>query len=212
MAEALTIDVGQGRIGEAARAVAYSCFSRLFSYPTDAVRDWMVESAADELAWVAENLPYDSSLRVRRFPVLPASAEAIQAEYCRLFEVSRPRGTAVSLHEKDYVTCERGEVWEDILRFYEHFGLNYSRDDCQEFPDHLAVELEFANYLSFLAAGAQGDCAAYERARADFVQRHLSHFVSALGEKLSGEGDADLYGPFCAMLRAFLSDEERTNA
>jgi DMSO reductase family type II enzyme chaperone len=81
------------------------------------------------------------------------------------------------------------QVMEDLLRFYEHFGLALSLER-RELPDHLTVELEFLHYLTFkeVAALTRGlDPSPYRRAQRDFLERHPTRWLPRLRAKISQE-------------------------
>lgn len=207
MNQIISIPIRDDRHEVAARARAYAIFASLFRYPTDELAATILDgSLFEELQDVVAALPHATSLDR---PVLPASIDELQASYCRLFEASRPTGAEISLNEKDYVADERSEVWEDVLRFYEHFGLEYSVEDGVELPDHLVTELEFLHYLAFLEAGAEGDTGDFARARADFLMRHPGKWVRALADRFARIGADTPYAGFVGMLGEFISDEQK---
>lgn len=209
MNEPLTIAVRDDRQGTAARSAVYAGFARLFSYPSEELAPLILDgSIFEELREAISDLPYQSALSTQTWPPLPESAEALQACYWSLFQTASPGGAVVSLNEKDYVRVDRNQLWEDILRFYDHFGIEYSTDRVEEFPDHLVTELDFLHYLAFLEAGTEGDESVFTRARGDFVERHLAKWVPALTDKLTLRGAETPYVGFGNMLRTFISEEE----
>jgi len=204
----ISVPIRQDRREAVARARAYAVFSRLFSYPSDEGAPSILDgSLFVELRQALLDLPHAGSLGAWDWPSLPVSAEELQACYCRLFEASRPSGASVSLNEKDYVSDERSQVWEDILRFYEHFGIEYSANGGMEMPDHLVTELDFLHYLSFLEVGAEGNVEDFSRARADFLSRHPAKWVTGLGERLARAEDGAPYAGFAGLLKAFVAGE-----
>ena len=74
---------------------------------------------------------------------------------------------------------------QELLGFYRHFGLDFSRDYAGEQPDHLLTELAFIHYLSFLEAGARVGKDNYRRGRRDFLSPHLDSYSEALCERLN---------------------------
>ncbi len=86
------------------------------------------------------------------------------------------------------------KLMEDIVRFYEHFGLRAAPEDQ---PDHLCAELDFMHYMSFkeAAALAHGDDAAdLRRAQRDFLDRHLCQWLPRFLERLESSDRAhDFY-------------------
>jgi DMSO reductase family type II enzyme chaperone len=116
-----------------------------------------------------------------RYPA-PGQAHVLNAtEYLRAFDPA-VSPTAVSLRESSYVDGEGSSVLEELVRFYEFFGLRRRPDAL--LPDHLSVELEFMHFLSTLeSTGEPGrDTASLRRAQRDFLDRHLSRLIDAVGE------------------------------
>lgn len=210
MNESLTITVRADREDAAARSRLYAGFARLFSYPSDELAPRILDGTLfEDMCEAAANLPYATSLPACTWPSLPESAEALQACYWSLFQTASPAGAVVSLNEKDYVRTDRNQLWEDILRFYDHFGIEYSTDRVEEFPDHLVTQLDFLHYLTFLEAGIAGDAGPYARARGDFVERHLANWLPALTDKLALKAGETPYASFGQLLRTFLDEEEQ---
>lgn len=112
-------------------------------------------------------------------------------EYLEAFDPGAS-STATSLNEASHVELEASVLFEELVRFYEHFGLR--RQEQAGLPDHLAVELEFMHFLSELeqAAVARGeDVAAVHAAQRDFLDRHVLRLLEgALGGCNAREGRA----------------------
>jgi DMSO reductase family type II enzyme chaperone len=126
-----------------------------------------------------------------------SSASARSLAYGRLAQAfTYPQGTAESLLSAvDYteafdpacsqLACSiRGYSYakevhptalhEELLRFYHFFGVKRSPEALM--PDHVAVELEFMQFLNSLEASAEekgDDVLSIKRARRDFLERHL---------------------------------------
>lgn len=213
MNDILTITVRDDRQGAAARSTVYAGFARLFSYPSDEFAARILDGTLfGEICEAAADLPYPSSLSACCWPSLPESPAALQTCYWSLFQTASPAGAVISLNEKDYVRTDRNQIWEDILRFYDHFGIEYSTDRVEEFPDHLVTQLEFLHYLTFLEAGTAGDTGPYIRARGDFVERHLTSWLPAFADKLAQKAGDTPYASFGQLLRVFLAEEEQNRA
>lgn len=104
------------------------------------------------------------------------------AEFLEAFDKSAS-DAAVSLNESAYVNVEASTVFEELVRFYEHFGLRRQKD--AELPDHLSVQLEFMHFLYELnhAGTSRGeDTQAVIRAQRDFIDRHLLRLLSGMQE------------------------------
>jgi DMSO reductase family type II enzyme chaperone len=116
-----------------------------------------------------------------RYPV--RSSGGAGADFLAAFEpaVSREAG---SLHEAAYASEDRGVLFEELLRFYGHFGL--ARGERAELPDHLTVELEFMHFLCWLEHGASArgdDVAGLRHAERDFLARHLRRLAAGLAQR-----------------------------
>ena len=108
---------------------------------------------------------------------------------------------ACSLFEGAHVTRERNAVFEDLVRFYDFFGL--TRNISAELPDHLSIELEFMHFLTFLeheAASRKDDITGLRAAQKDFLARHLVPFSKGVHE---GNGS---HSPTIQTLTARLKD------
>lgn len=102
------------------------------------------------------------------------------SEYLEAFDVGVSEG-ATSIHESAYVDADTSSVFEELVRFYEHFGLRRSED--AELPDHLSVELEFMEFLVELEhrASLRGDdVKSVRRAQRDFLDRHVSVLIDGI--------------------------------
>lgn len=102
---------------------------------------------------------------------------------------------ACSLREGAHAEEEQSALFEELMRFYEFFGLG--RSEGAEMPDHLSVELEFMHYLTHLEAQVQAqpdsDPEALDslwRAQHDFLTRHVWRVVHAVQDKLNSEHPA----------------------
>ncbi|MBK6658322.1 MAG: molecular chaperone TorD family protein [Proteobacteria bacterium] len=107
------------------------------------------------------------------------------AAYNAAFDVAL--GASCSLRESAYAGGEHAALFEELMRFYDYFGLR--RDERAELPDHLAVELEFMHYLTHLESRVADDaqaCAALRRAQRDFIERHLRRLLRGMRQTLDG--------------------------
>ena len=176
----------------AARCDLYRLFAQAFRHPSDEMEELV---AALRLAAAAHPNPVPPPVIA-----MPPLADLSQ-RYTQLFEASNGRG-AISLHESDFVSKTRATVWEDIVRFYEHFGLNYNGQSIRLWPDHLALELECLHYLSFLESGEIAGAEPLLRAERDFIDRHLLTWLPELLRRLE---EAPQAGPYAALV-AWLDD------
>jgi len=134
-------------------------------------------------------------------------ADAAMAQtYTRLFHACGTR-PAVSMLERHYRA--RGEapqpLWEALLRFYRHFGLDFSHAGLRESPDHLLVEIEFMHYLCYLEAGAVAATADLRRGQRDFLRAHLASWIGQFAEALAREAADGPYAVSARLLTAFVA-------
>ena len=192
----------------AARSEIYRILSGVFAYPaSDEQKTFVLQEAQAALRAAATGLPFP-------LPALDALTEwgaetalDVQSEYTRLFDNCSGR-PALSLHEKDFSAVDQKKLWEELIRYYEHFGLRYDLKDCKEWPDHIGIELEFLHYLTFLE-GTVPDALTedYVAAEGDFLDRHLAKWVPGFSLRLS-DGDASSpYGAFSQVLAQFIAGD-----
>lgn len=205
----IELSPGDDRRASAARSQFYKILSGVFAYPADAAQaDFVRRGAGEALCDAAVDLPFP-------VPALALLGDAggegekndLAFTYTSLFDNCGGR-PAVPLHEKDYVQRDTKQVWEELIRFYEHFGLGYDLKACGEWPDHLGTELEFLHYLTFLETGAPGDVAGtYSAAAGDFLERHLANWVPKFADKVAGKADGSPYAAFSQVLAQFIVGE-----
>jgi DMSO reductase family type II enzyme chaperone len=141
---------------------------------------------ANELAKAGELLPY-------RFEFAPAptldgiAREAMEAEYLRLFEIGDGAGPPAPLFGGVYGGGDRMKRMEEVVRFYEYFGLSTSAEDPRP-ADHLATELDFLQYLTFKEAASASPRlqTSFRRAQLDFLDRQLNPWVPELDARVEG--------------------------
>ena len=113
---------------------------------------------------------------------------------------------AVSLHASTHVNREQTDLYQELIRWYDHFGLK--RRDGGELPDHLSVMLEFLQFLTFQEHANAADAkavATLHAAQRDFINRHLVAVVQDIIAKT--EVDTPRYRELPRALMAFLEDE-----
>ncbi|MCC7414400.1 MAG: molecular chaperone TorD family protein [Gammaproteobacteria bacterium] len=133
---------------------------------TDAPHDQRERSAA-----------YAAFAQVFRYP---ASSAEESVAYLATFDPAVARG-AIRLHESAYSEHERAAIHEELLRYYEYFGVR--RAPGAELPDHLVVELEFMQFLCWREERARErgeDVTDLRRAQYDFLVRHVSKLVRSM--------------------------------
>ncbi len=167
-------------VAAGARSRLYVLLARAFRYPED--HSW--DDLPQALQEVVPSLPYPLDV--------PPHLEAPRADdYIHAFEVGGPYGPPCFIYEGEY-GGGRLKVMEDVLRFYDHFGLQPTQEEGRrDRPDHLATELEFMHVLTFQEAAAleRGeDPTPYRQAQKEFLRHHLVDFVAAVASRLEAMG------------------------
>ncbi len=96
---------------------------------------------------------------------------------------------ATPLSEAAYADIDTSALFEELVRYYEHFGLR--RCETAALPDHLSVELEFMHFLCELqlVAAARGENTdPVRKAQQDFIDRHVRHLLDGVLKGLLGKG------------------------
>jgi len=195
----------------AARSRLYQLLERGFSLPDAAFYKWVreggfAEGSAQEVAGLPYPLPAarDAALG-RGLGEAGASHQELQGEYIRLFDVGLP-GPPCPLYGGEYQGSRTG-VMEELIRFYNYFGLHPSTRS-RDLPDHITAELEFMHFLTFqevVALHRGQDRSPYLRAERDFLERHLCAWVPLLGQRLSRQRPCPFYAALVALAEAFLT-------
>ncbi|MBI4874468.1 MAG: molecular chaperone TorD family protein [Acidobacteria bacterium] len=115
---------------------------------------------------------------------VPATLEELRSLYIGLFEAGMPRPKCPLLESSYLPNRQPGEILLENKLFYQHFGLEI---DSGAAPDHLLTQLDFLAWIEHAIAAGNPDRESLERARGDFVARHLAHWVSAAAGSLTPE-------------------------
>lgn len=137
--------------------------------------------------------------------IVPAPPRDNGKSFIEAFDPSISK-RAVSLHGSSYLEREQSDLYQELIRWYGHFGLK--RRDGGELPDHLAVMLEFMQFLCAQEQANSHDAKSTESlrtAQADFVVRHLLPLVRTVNDRIST--DEPRYRQLPRALLAFLDDE-----
>ena len=170
-----------------ARLAVYQELARLFaapdqdSYESAVAGDWPARLARDTAL-----LPYAFDFGAAE--IAPGVARAdFEAEYLRLFEVGPGvGGPPAPLFGGCYGGGDRMKKLEDVVRFYEYFGLHASAEDPRP-PDHLATELEFMKFLTYKEAASPSPRlqASFRRAQLDFGEREVGRWLPGVATAVS---------------------------
>ena len=179
-------------VAAGARASLYVLMANALSYPTPELADALTGGALrEELEALAPSVPFPLQTGLIESSIPSLSPEVVEQEYLRLFEVG-PGRPPCPPYEGSH-RRGRQEILEDLVRFYEHFGLRHQPGDL---PDHLCTELEFVHYLAFKEAAALqsgGDAQSYVLAQRDFLTRHPVLWLTSLRSKLEHVQALPLY-------------------
>ncbi len=200
-------EVAEGAAAEV-RSRFYAHLSRAFAFPRPEFHREVVEGR-----WLAAGAELIGALPARIAAGAagawraPADYDHFQTEYIRLFEVGA-RGSAASPLFSGQYGRDRLRTMEELVRFYNFFGLRISPGVM---PDHVTVELEFMHFLAFkeAEAGDGGDINSYRRAQRDFLQRQLANWWPLLAAGLKRQRPLPFYRSLVALAGRFF-DSERT--
>lgn len=138
------------------------------------------------------------------------SEEDLQVEYTRLFDAGAA-GPLCPIHGGVYLD-ERMQTLEEMVRFYNHFGLT-AGEDFEELPDHITTQLEFMHFLCNGEDELQGEkeeVGSYQRAQRDFLNRHLGKWIPQLEEQAIENKAQPFYLTLVSLLARFIKAEQDT--
>ena len=193
----ITIENQGKELAAGARSYIYRMLATAFSYPTDGFCE---ELASGEwprrLFALAQHLPFELSTATETLPGEPASEKLLQESYVSIFEVGTGRPYC-PLYEGSH-RSGRMKLMEDLVRFYEYFGLITQPGDH---PDHLSAELEFMHYMAFKEAAAlahSDPVPDVQLAQRDFLDRHLCKWLPRVRERLLSARELPAFYLFAA--------------
>lgn len=159
----MSVDAPDRTMTSATRSLQYRCWALVFH---DA------SSEADETLLDRALPPRSDDFRT---VFVDAFDPAVSPDACALWEGS-------------YSAQDRSGLFEELARYYEHFGLKRAVD--AELPDHLSVELEFMHFLTYL----EDECDRNGRetadlllAQRDFLARHLHRLASGMKNRCNSK-------------------------
>lgn len=176
------------QIGRARRSQMYRLLAESFRYPSGDFLEMAKDGVfLETVLAIAVDVPFE--VAIERDPLsgqslADVSQDDFEAEFVRVFDAG-PGGPPCPLYEGKYA-ADRMVNMEDLVRFYNHFGLSVAEAHERELPDHITTELEFMHYLAFkevLALQRDEDPAPYCLAERDFLARHLAKWLPQLHEK-----------------------------
>lgn len=166
------------------RSQAYGFLAAAMEYPegelTDLIRAGDVARKAREIFCaiypeLEKNIDWNALAEA-------GEADALSIEYTRLFDVGGADGPPCALNAGAAKGDARMGLLEELVRFYNYFGLTAAGTEANELPDHLSTQLEFMHYLiaNELSATAAEDTHDFIRAQRDFLVRHPSSWIPGL--------------------------------
>ncbi len=134
-------------------------------------------------------------------------------EHTRLFGV----GLAATPYGSEYdplAEARKGHCLADLLGFYEAFGFKLAGRQ-KEFPDHIAIELEFLSLLLLKscyarAEGQEEARAICEEAAGKFLADHLGAWGGAFADRVEATTEDDFYRFSARLFRGFILAECHT--
>lgn len=200
--EPVAVNIPAERLADTARSGLYALFAQLFAFPTaDVIRLLASGAWLDQCRELAGQLPYALAT------IDSASTHEerdISLTFSRLFDVVQGL-PAVSLLERRYGEKKnQQQLWEDLLRYYNHFGLEFAESAAEGGPDHLVNQLEFMHYLSFLQCGSGDSGGDFRRAQRDFLLGHLSLWVSEFARSAAAQDQATPYDQIAEILASMV--------
>ena len=115
--------------------------------------------------------------------------EELRALYIDLFEAGLPLPKCPLLESAWLLNRPAGDVVLENKLFYQNFGLDI---DSRAAPDHLLTQLEFLAWLDHCEEAGNPDCDSLERARTEFLERHVAHWVGSAA-KLARSANGGCY-------------------
>ncbi len=196
------------------RSQAYGFLAAAMEYPegelTDLIRAGNIASQGREL-FCAIHPELEKAID---WDALSDAGETddLAVEYTRLFDVGGADGPPCSLNSGAVKGDARMGLLEELVRFYNFFGLTAAGTDANELPDHLTTQFEFLHYLIFneLESRVAGEPADdFIRAQRDFINRHPGTWVPLLNKKLKEQKAPRYYLAMGELMEQFVRHEQR---
>jgi DMSO reductase family type II enzyme chaperone len=176
---------GPDQIERARRSQMYRFLAESFRYPDKEFFKMVKDGEYLEYALaLLHDIPFEAALEEGALSgqlLKHVSQDDFEAEFVRVFEAG-PGGPIAPLIEGKYVESRMGSM-EELVRFYNNFGLSVAEAREREVPDHITTELEFMHYLTFkevLALQRNEDPSPYGFAEIDFLERHIVKWLPHL--------------------------------
>jgi DMSO reductase family type II enzyme chaperone len=133
----------------------------------------------------------------------------LAVEYTRLFNLPGPGGgPPCPLNSRAYGGEGPFKLLEELVRFYNFFGLTAGETQANELPDHLSTQFEFIHFLCHQEAGSEAEDAEtvddYRRAQRDFLERHPCKWIPMLNTRLREHNAPPFYRTVGELLQQFI--------
>ncbi|MBZ5723765.1 MAG: molecular chaperone TorD family protein [Acidobacteriia bacterium] len=162
----------------------------------------MVSTSLNTWAVFRFALSYPDERHHQRFAALyenvPGTLAELQSLYIDLFEAGLPQPRCPLLESAWLLNRPAGEVLLENKLFYQNFGLQIDRRAA---PDHLLTQLEFLSWLDHCKAAGNPDPESLDRARVEFLDRHLAHWVGKAA-RVARSADGGCYAEVLEALAA----------
>jgi DMSO reductase family type II enzyme chaperone len=138
--------------------------------------------------------------------------DELSIEYTRLFDVGGSDGPPCSLNSGSANSDARMQHLEELVRFYNYFGLTAGETEANELPDHLTTQFEFMYYLCHQEAECQEageEADDYQRAQRDFLKRHPGQWVPNLNLQLDESFAPPFYLALGQLMHRFIQLEQK---
>jgi len=178
--------------------------SGAFSFPTEAFYETACRGGfAREVRAAAASAGFPASAVAAQLRPAAGDYSGFESDYIASFEVGTA-GPPCPLYAGPYIGG-RNQVWEELIRFYNLFGLHLSPDN-RDLPDHISTELEFMHFLCWkeLALKEEAAAASVRRAQRDFLRRQLSPWLGPLSQRAEKKSVPILYRRLISFTRDFV--------
>ncbi len=201
------------------RTRLYAVLARGFSVPSQEAKEWEAQAAdIGTLLAAFEELPGAAPVTdtVRVFQRATAAVtdqpaiEAVTADYLELF-VNLRSGAGIPPYETEYTGGSndffKNQQLADLMGFYSAFGVGpRGGDGSRERPDHVAMELEFFQFLVWKESRAReaGDAervAVCVEAEQAFLREHLGCWTEVFARAVETNVCEGFYPALAKLLR-----------
>jgi DMSO reductase family type II enzyme chaperone len=121
------------------------------------------------------------------FGAAPSDLQELRSLYIELFEAGLPHPRCPLLESYYMLNRPPGEIVLENKLFYRHFGLF---PDSKAAPDHLLTQLEFLAWLDYCLASGNPEAGSLQRARREYLERHLAPWLPKAAHLASEHGGA----------------------